>query len=1225
MCYIRYVDLKINNSSWWSWKYASSFRLFLVEQLMTEPKSFGAWLRFFRNRCTDPNSGKYLTQTRLTELLELESNVPYSYGTISNWERGKSSIHHKERHVLVSLIKILYQYGGLHSLLEAQTFLRAGGYRVLNETEITHINQGWFDEGVSSPTEEKKTEADRGKRPLWQQKQVTALLIDFYRVERPLQTTEINRVWADLHEVAAKYGGVTHKVVRDVVLFGVPEADEYHPPHAVEAALDMQQAIIDLSKRTRYTLQLQILVHTDQMLWQAEHPHRWKKEDVLRQLIGLQAEVEDGGVFITPATYRHVHDHFITVKRTLGYIVQGYRSRSPLPAPGGVAGIQPSMVGRAYPMERLQQAWQTSQKKQKLQVVTIIGEAGIGKSRLLYEFNEWLKSHISANHIWQLTVGERSGQVPYVLLRQLLLTQLQIEDKDSVEIAQAKLEEGLTAHFGPSDTDIDRKIDLIGRLIGLVESLGQEAIDERQRLQAFYYLVDYFIHAIEMGLRVLLIDDCHWADDDSLAFLEYLMWAERKPPLLIVCTARPLLQERRSDWGQAPCHHAYNLEPLDEWQREDLVQEILSQVPHIPPELSHFIAERSEGNPFYMQELVSWLIEEGVIVRGEVSWQIRLALDKDQVPATLFKVLQARHDRLPLSMRQVLQKAAVVGRTFWLEAVSHLQEAENIEQLGRVLSHLEQRGLIARSHAPQKVLEGTAYIFNHDLFHDVVYQKIPNQPRQTYHAQVANWLTQYNKKRANEQAALIGAHLLRAKKLKKAWPWFVTSGQQAQQVFANGKAIQDFERALSLMAEIRPLPLIEKQQCLIALGELYMTIGQYDTSRNYWTEAYQLAKDLNAEEYQIVSCLGLSRLYERSGQEANAYNLALQWAEQGLTIVGKAETEAKIKLLFNQVIIYYRQANYQTALSMCKRCLELATHLDNHRMEAQAYRWLGIITNAVGKRQEALAYCNKALTLFEDEQQIAAGQLELANIYFDMGRWQKAENIWQQTNAIYRRMGDIYHTIFVKNNLGEIALNQGRTLEALEIYADCLTTAEEIGASLWLQGTFHNNLGATYIQLGNIEAALSHLRISKDFFTQIQSAEHLPELYRLFAKAYLADGHLDEANRYAQQSLNLAQDLHVADEVAHTLHVLGALSRQQGDIKKAQIQWQQSLTLLKGEIQDLYGTAEVSLSLAQLYSQQGKREAALSLAQAALTTFETLMIQPSITKSKQLINQLLQK
>ena len=457
----------------------------------------------------------------------------------------------------------------------------------------------------------------------------------------------------------------------------------------------------------------------------------------------------------------------------------------------------------------------------------------MGKSRLLYEFDNWLE--LRPEKVWYFKgrcTQQRQG-VANGLLRDLFAFRFGIAESDPIEVVRGKLEAGI-AEFLPGEGET--KAHYLGAWLGYdyghsphVAALRGDA--EQLHNRASLYLGQFFAALTDDSPAVILLEDLHWADGGSLNALVDL--CRRRPglPLFILCLARPGLLVRRPGWGSDLLETRYervDLAPLAETEARALVVEILQKVTQVPPILIELLVSRAEGNPYYVEELVQMLIDQGVISTGEERWRVVLEkLAELQVPATLTAVLQARLDRLSPPQKQALQQAAVVGRVFWDAVLAELGAGAEVR-----LAELAGRELVLPRR--QSAFAGAAeYIFKHALLRDVTYETVLKRVRRGYHRLVGAWLVAAAEAngRTDEYAAIIGGHYEAAGEMAVAAEWYGRAGKQAAGQFDQEAAENWLSRALDLT------PVEERAaryELLMAREGVYICKGSGKSRQRTW-------------------------------------------------------------------------------------------------------------------------------------------------------------------------------------------------------------------------------------------------------------------------------------------------------------------------------------------------------------------------------------------------------
>jgi len=668
-------------------------------------------------------------------------------------------------------------------------------------------------------------------------------------------------------------------------VFGLPVAHENDPAQAIRAGLAIQAEaakIADelLTERELADFQVRVGISTGLVFCGGETEGQDTiKGEAVNLASRLESAAQPGTVLISHDSYKHVRGVFnvdlqepITAKGfpepVRVYLVKEIKPRAFRVQTRGVEGIETLMVGRHDELRFLQDTLKTGFEEGEGHVVTVSGEAGVGKSRLLYEFQNWLELLPGTLSIrFFLGRGRQEAQgAPYSLLRDLISFRFQILDAVSGEQARSKIEAGFGEVFGTENDGVMRA-HLIGQLLGFDFSDSPHlkgVLNDAEQLsnRSSMYLIQYFKALSKEIPVVIFLEDIHWGDDSSLDVVKRLGEATQQHSIILICATRPNLFERRPYWGEGQAFHTrIELRPLSKHESRQLVAEILKLADDIPAELRELVVKGAEGNPFYTEELIKMLIEDGVIVPDEETWQIDLSLlDQVDVPATLVGVLQARLDSLPINDRTVLQQASVVGRLFWDRIVAYIQaeggKEDTPHDISQALSSLRNREIVYR-HEDSAFVGAVEYLFKHDLLREVTYESVIKQLRKTYHGLVADWLIANSGDRIGEYSGLIADHLLIAGKKVQACEYFHQAGILALSSYANVDAERYFEEALKICSE-------PSQQAALtyAYAKSLHKQGEarYEESQQYYRQAIDLFEQLGDHEqmadiYQHLSWL----------------------------------------------------------------------------------------------------------------------------------------------------------------------------------------------------------------------------------------------------------------------------------------------------------------------------------------------------------------------------------
>ena len=610
-----------------------------------------------------------------------------------------------------------------------------------------------------------------------------------------------------LVEPVQEHGGRITRYTGDgfKAVFGDPVAREDDPEQAVRAGLEIVELSQSLAQelRTEWDIEdFHVRIGIDTGL--AALGGQTEAEDtVMGKVVNLAVRIESaappGGLLISHNTYRHLRGVFtVEPQESISakgfpepvpvYLVKDVKPRAFRVLTRGVEGVETRMVGRETELKHLQDALLTAIEESEGQIVTISGEAGVGKSRLLYEFENWFELLPPSQDVrfFQGRGRQEAQGLPYSMLRDMFSFRFQILDDDSGDKARLKIEGGFGDVFGDSE-DAMMRAHIVGQLLGYDFSTSPHlrgVLNDPEQLhnRAFMYLIQYFQGLSQEIPLLIFLEDIHWGDDSSLDMVMSLGEQTPQMRLLIVCAARPILFERRPYWGEGQIYHTHlELHPLSKRESRQLVTEILKMADVIPIELRELVISGAEGNPFYTEELIKMLIEDGVVIPDEETWQIDMARMEDViVPSTLAGVLQARLDSLPSHERIVLQQASVVGRLFWDRIVSYIQteggNGGDYALIPLALTSLRNRELVYR-HEESAFVGAAEYLFKHDVLREVTYESVIKRLRKTYHGLVADWLIKNSGDRISEYSGLIAEHLLIAERGKQACEYFRQAGE----------------------------------------------------------------------------------------------------------------------------------------------------------------------------------------------------------------------------------------------------------------------------------------------------------------------------------------------------------------------------------------------------------------------------------------------------------------
>lgn len=851
------------------------------------------------------------------------------------------------------------------------------------------------------------------------------------------------------------------------------------------------------------------------------------------------------------------------------------------------AYVSTHMVGRDAELQQLLNALYQVIETQATHTVIISGEPGIGKSRLLQEFIRYIKPLPEPLRILQATADQQMHLLPYALIRDLFAALLGIYDDDPITVARQKLEHGVVAWMG---TDSLAKAHFIGYLLGFdfsaspyLRGVQMDALQIRDR--AIHYAMQLLTEITAQRPCVCILEDIHWADDSSLDFLEWLAQEGTHIELLLVCLTRPDLFERRPGWDSVfPRHTHLNVRPLSDDDSRRLVMKIL-HTKNVPPDIRELIVRRAEGNPFYIEELIGKLVEDGVLVREEQGWQTRLHyLTNLRIPATLTEVLQAREDMLPPLEREVLRRAAVVGHVFWDGAVAfaddrtggqptllHSSDSPNLTTRAsqKILESLQRKELIVAQTAAV-FTSAREYRFRHALLQEVVYDRIPTQERQWYHARAATWLIHHSGERVGEYVGTIAEHYARAGETELAAVWYERAGKQASAAYAPEAAIGYYHQALAFL----PAGCAYAAQRIAIykhLGRLLGLQARFAEAQAIYTQMREIAEEVGDLGTQAHAGHLLAWALNNQGDLPEA----LAYAEQSICLARQARVpEALVMALFRKGWILYHMGEIHAALAAGEEALEISTELHAKQEMACSLNLLGVAYEVLGQWDRVVACKRRAL-------------------------------------ALHQELGDLRGVGIMLNNLGTTAEKRGDLQLALTLFTESLNVSYQIGDK---EGEIFAlcNLGWTKNRLGDYAAAEIDVRRGIERAEAVGLAV-LPGLYAYLTEALLGQGKVHDAILTAQHALDLARQSNRQGAIADAWRVLGMAMACLPEPNGAAVCFAEAVRILS-EIGAEVDRACVWREWAKYELKQGDRERGRAMWHAAWETFTRLHMEAEVTR-----------
>ncbi len=916
----------------------------------------------------------------------------------------------------------------------------------------------------------------------------------------------VERCLRRLRDEVDRHGGTVDKYIGDniMALFGAPVAHDNDPERAVRAGLAMQDAMeelnIELTAVHGLTFALRIGVNSGEVAAGAVGDGYTVIGDTVNVAARLQAAARPGSVTVGARTWRATRD--VIDYRQLeplqlkgkAQAVPAWEAGAVLRTPAGAGRRVTPFVGRDEELDLLESLYGRVVREGRPHLVTLVGQAGVGKSRMLRELEARLAGRSDApafRHGRSLPYG--SGIV-YWALGEVIRDEADICDEDSSVIAWGKLStaiERTVAGRADGDEPTDRRAALIGRVVGIEAPPDVPVVevdDPQEMRERFFSAARSLVEGLtRRGPLVIAWEDVHWADDGMLDLVEYLaQWVAG--PLLVLCLTREELLERRPSWsGGRRNASSIFLAPLAEAHTRELVAALMDDE-HPAQETVALVAERAGGNPLFAEEMARSLVEE----EGS---------DATELPDTVHAVLASRLDALAPLERRLVQDAAVVGERFWTGALEHLLDAEP-RPLRAALSALEAKDIVVAAEGQRRLMSAIGlrpgdqeFSFKHVLIRDVAYGTLPKALRSEKHFEVGALIEERAGDRAEEVVALVAEHYGRAATLAeeasvpedrmarihvRALRSLEVAGDAAGAVHSMNEAIARYRAALDLRGGEHPdadARIGEK------LADLEARSGRLDEAVAVWTQAL-------GHHEAVGDPVRVAALHRKIGAalwHGGDRDGAIEHYQAGINLLRDGEPCVELVELYEEAAtLYLNTGDNMLAVYASERALRLAERLAEPRVASRAYAIFGRVFGRIGDQAKARENleCSVELSRGLSPDETVRALLALGD-YLDVAEadYAAAQRAWEEALAIAQEIGDLPDQVELTAHLALIAAFRTDWATAATYTATSTELAEREGMEVKLALPYGLN-GLLLWKAGDLEAAERMLRRAHDLATR---------------------------------------------------------------------------------------------------------------------------------------------
>jgi class 3 adenylate cyclase/tetratricopeptide (TPR) repeat protein len=889
------------------------------------------------------------------------------------------------------------------------------------------------------------------------------------------------------------YEGTVARLMGDAILafFGAPIAHEDDPQRAVLAGLGIVSSMAPYRERVRQQwgidFDVRVGINTGLVVVGAMGSDLRMEYTAMGDAINLAARMEQtaapGSVRIAQDTYRLVSPLF-TIEALGGVQVKGrdepvlaYRVLGRKSSPGrvrGIEGLDAPLIGRHEEQRALATAF-ASLEKGVGGIVYLLGEAGLGKSRLIREFRIRAQGRQPTTQWYETHSLSYESEQPYSLFRRLMRRVVGALPDEKPEAIRSKLM-ALVGELPAEERANGQRV--LESLFGLGSASAEPPV-EGETFKGLLYNVIAALSAgrAEEGAVVVVFDDLHWSDPASLGLLQHLYPLTDRVPMLLVCAMRPAREARAWSAKQAAevdFPHRYQeilLQPLEAAQSGELLDSLLN-ISDLPVGLRQHVLEKSEGNPLFVEEVVRSLIDKGVVVREAegMRWRATSGGDDLEIPDNLQTLLIARIDGLAAAARRTLQLAAVVGRSFYHQVLQRIVDMGG--ELDQQLLTLQQAQLILEAaRLPER-----EYIFRHALTQEAAYNTILLKQRREFHERVGEALESLYPARREEMAGTLANHFFQGGAFEKALHYFTQAGDAAFRLHAVSEARAYYEQALACAEKVD----IASQQLI----HLYLRCGRACELDSQFEAALQ--------NYRVMAAAADERMDE-----------ALQLAS--LT--------AQCILRATQTPLY----DPRRARLLAEQALALARELGDRAAEARVL-WGMLLVEAWGDgdSQKGLQYGLRSLGIARElglKEQMGFTYTNLVNVYWSLGRLEAAREAIQQAREIWAELGNLPMSADANTMKQYADLIAGEFEAVLSAAGEGLRLSRSIGNS-WNHMTALHFMAWVYTEQGEVGRAHQALERNRALVEEVGLFKTAGPTDQL--AFYLSIGALDRAEPLAE-------------------------------------------------------------------------------------------------------------
>ncbi|MCK5599364.1 tetratricopeptide repeat protein [bacterium] len=939
----------------------------------------------------------------------------------------------------------------------------------------------------------------------------------------------LTRYWKLIAEIVDKYDCHIDKYMGDAVLIlcGYPRAHENDVERAVLIAQEFLTGVYGLNMLKGEDIQFRVGVHYGKVyageVGSDDHSEETVIGDPVNTAERIQSKAKPGTIAVSQEvesltklafTFEKMGDLALRGKEESSTLYKVIGRKSQRGKFRGIEGLHIPMVGRDKELASLLDKFKQSFDSKSISETIIMGNAGLGKTRLTSEFLSTLKqSEKEKLKVLKgrcLPYGDKFINWPIL---DIIKNLFELKDNDEPELAHNKIRGQLIHILGDIDLGVVKGDLLLMKLLGLEHpDIPADMKPEKVRELTILILTKILTIIAKKEKLVLIIEDLHWIDYSSVEILESVLRRVEDLPIMVIFVTRPEYKESavcrefvKNISGKGDILNI-ELSELSPKYTKKMV-EMLLEVEKLPEELKAIIVRHSEGNPFFTEEIIKCLIDRGVLVNKGKYWKAMKKITDVDIPKTVQAVIQTRIDTLTREDKSLLQSASVIGKVFLKTIIKDIFPDINDSQLQGLLD----RNLIEKDYSEIKEDEDAKYKFKHILIQEVVYNSILKKVKSGLHLKIAEWIERTHEGDLASFYDLLGYHFERGGEYNRAVKYLYLAGERARKTFANS------EGELLLKDALDKLKYIDDTDGYA--GKIKSALANIDTHVGKNDDALKLYMELLESTEDLKERRGIQRHIGEVYQRMSEYESALEWfhkIKDGL--VPDKDVNEIFTIDVSIAWIRYLQGSTEQFGKILFNLLEMIDSIDEddillRKRKSRLYNLFGIYYANTGKSELSTEYYQKNIDLNEelnDIEGLGVAYNNIAGNYSHIGDYIESLKYYKKSLAIAEQTGDMLSQAITTYNLGQIYLSFNVIDEAEEYLRRYMYINRMIENNLGI-GYGSAGLGSVCERRGEFPAALEYYEGSYNKFTELGSRGLALYALSKWTRCLIKSGELKEA------------------------------------------------------------------------------------------------------------------